>query len=346
MACYGGIDFLQKAAALADSPSRLVVRTTAIVVALMSLVGVLISKSSFANIEDILIFAGINSTFFAIGSMARITALKKIPAAYVFPLAKTSAVLLILISVIFFGDRPDVWQWAGIVLSVSLVLIVGRGISSTSSAHENLRFPHAGRFQGFLLALAAASCTTITIIAGKYASTRAPHLSFMFVSYSLVVGHTFLIERIFLREKSIASRSGANQGGDPLINGDEAIAGKVCTVHPINDQEVGSKTAPTMQKCTEAGQEAPASIWDRHPLESSRRKRAMLFGAGIGALNFFGYLAVLSAFAGGPLALIQGISSTSFVIPIVLSAIVFGERLDTRRSIIVALAVVSVILQR
>ena len=71
----------------------------------------------------------------------------------------------------------------------------------------------------------------------------------------------------------------------------------------------------------------------------------MYFGVGIGALNFFGYLAVLSAFAGGPLALIQGISSTSFVIPILFSALVFGEKLDKRKTAIVLMAVVSVILQ-
>jgi len=325
MACYGGIDFLQKAAALADSPSRLVVRTTAIVVASMSLVAVIITGSSFATIEDILVYAGINSTFFAIGSMARITALKKIPAAYVFPVTKTSAVLLILISVIFFGDDPTLWQWTGIILSVVLVILVARGISKPGSSHENARFPQSHRVTGFVLALVSASCTTITILAGKFASTRAPHLSYMLVSYSLVVLHTILIERLFFRTPSDGERAGANAGGDPVINGDVAIAAGQCNEEPANGERF--------------------RFWERHPEQACRTRRAMYFGVGIGALNFFGYLAVLSAFAGGPLALIQGISSTSFVIPILFSALVFGEKLDKRKTAIVLMAVVSVILQ-
>lgn len=352
MACYGGIDFLQKAAALADSPSRLVVRTTAIVVAFMSLVAVIASGSSFAALETILLYAGINSTFFAIGSMARITALKKIPAAYVFPVTKTSAVLLILISVVVFGDQPDVWQWTGILLSILLVLLVARGISRPGSQRDEERFPRQERLSGFVLALTSASCTTITILAGKFASTEAPHVSYMFVSYSLVVMHTFIIERIFLKDQRQARDAGANPGGDPLINGDVAVASGVCSEHPTQraaaEETADSLPSGTDSWGTESGQLKPQRIrfWERHPHERCRTRRAIWFGAGIGALNFFGYLSVLSAFAGGPLALIQGISSTSFVIPIILSAIVFGEHLDWKKTAIVGLAIVSVILQR
>lgn len=345
MVCYGGIDFLHKAAAVADSPSRIVVRTTAIVVALLSLAGVILTGSGFENWRGILLYAAINSTFFALGSMARITALKKLPAAYVFPVAKTSAVLLILISVIFLGDRPDVSQWAGIVLSVGLVVWVGRGLARDNSAASVARFPHEHRMAGFILALASASCTTITVTTGKFASSEVPHLSFMLVSYGLVVVHTFVIEWLFLRNKPerhvpVPDTAGATAVGDAALDEPSvALASAAIAREPVPGRSVAKRIA---------GQMRQTSGRLRRVLRADSRhvRRAIMFGSGIGTLNFAGYLLILQAFAGGPLALIQGISSTSFVIPIILSALVFGEKLDARRGVVVALAVVSVVLQR
>jgi drug/metabolite transporter (DMT)-like permease len=288
LVCYGGIDFLQKAAARADSSPSLVVRISAAVVAGFSLLAVLITGEAARAFSDIVLFAAINSTFFALGSMARITALKKLPAAYVFPVAKLNSVLLIIIAVIFFGDRPDLSQWTGIVLSVFLVVGVGYNFSrdqSETDASGREQFPKEGRAGGFLLALAAASCITVSVLTGKFASTRVPLFSYMFVSYSLVVLYTFVLARV--------------------------RASSHC---PAEEDKPG-------------------------------RRRTHLYGAGIGVLNFAGYFLILKALSSGPLALIQGISSTSFVIPILLAAVFFKERLTLRRSLVVVCAVVSVILQ-
>jgi len=293
LVCYGGVDFLQKAAARADAVVSQVVRISAIVVAGFSLAAALITgeaaegfcAEAFSNIA---LFAAINSTFFALGSMARITALKKLPAAYVFPVAKLNSVLLILIAVIFLGDRPNFSQWLGIILSVCLVIGVGYGFSrdrSEADASGREYFPQEGRSAGFLLALAAATCITISVLAGKFASTRVPLFSYMFVSYSLVVLYTFVIARVR------ASRHETTANADA-------------------------------------------------PLRVSAR-----YGAALGVLNFFGYYLVLKALASGPLALIQGISSTSFVIPIILSALIFKERLTLMRSLVVVIAVIAIVLQ-
>jgi len=315
LVCYGGIDFTYKAAARADSPSHLVVRTSAFVVAGLSLFAALITGSSLRAWQDIALYAAINSTFFALGSIARISALKKLPAAYVFPVAKLNSVLLILIAVVFFGDRPSPAQWLGIALSVSLVVWVGRGLSRGAGARplpltapvgageddEERLFPREGRMRGFLLALATATCVTISIVAGKFASASVPHFSYMFVSYSLVVLHTLCIERFFTRKPGPAP--------------DDTLA----------------PPAPMR----------PPAAWFRGEIA----KRAYTYGVCIGALNFAGYYLILNALATGPLALIQGISSTSFIIPIALSALIFKERLDLRRSLVIACALLSVVLQ-
>ena len=340
--CYGGIDFTHKAAARADCPTYLVVRVTAIVVAGLSLFAMLVTQSGMSAWQDILLYAVINSTFFALGSMARITALKKLPAAYVFPVAKLNSVLLILIAVIFFGDRPSLAQWAGIALSLLLVLFVGSSLSRDSGESTGAvggaggadndapdgalaakpalarvpeqTFPREGRMAGFLLALAAASCVTISVVAGKFASTSVPLFSYMFVSYALVVFHTLCIERVFTRSRKTRPP---------------------CRRLRANILFTRSrKTRPTDAVRREA------------LLQEAGVKRACIYGGCVGVLNFAGYYLILNALAEGPLALIQGISSTSFVIPIVLSAFIFKERLNLRRSLVVACAIAAVILQQ
>lgn len=74
------------------------------------------------------------------------------------------------------------------------------------------------------------------------------------------------------------------------------------------------------------------------------KKKIALFGSIIGILNFAGYFLVLSAFATGPLSLIQGISSNSFVIPIILAIIIFKEKFTYKNAIVVALAILSILL--
>ena len=73
-------------------------------------------------------------------------------------------------------------------------------------------------------------------------------------------------------------------------------------------------------------------------------KKTIMFGIIIGILNFTGYLCVLNAFETGPLTLIQGISSNSFVIPIILSIIVFKEKFGWKNFIVVVLSVITIII--
>lgn len=74
------------------------------------------------------------------------------------------------------------------------------------------------------------------------------------------------------------------------------------------------------------------------------KKKTILFGIIIGILNFSGYFMVLKAFAIGPLSLIQGISSNSFIIPVILSVIVFKEKFTYKNLIVIILAIVSILL--
>ena len=78
--------------------------------------------------------------------------------------------------------------------------------------------------------------------------------------------------------------------------------------------------------------------------KKSGRKFTLCFGVMIGILNFVGYLALLTSYRTGEVSVIQPIFSTSIVIPIVLSAVVFKERMTTRQILAVFLTIISIVL--
>ena len=73
---------------------------------------------------------------------------------------------------------------------------------------------------------------------------------------------------------------------------------------------------------------------------------AVIIGIAMGLLNFAGFYAFLSALAVGPLSIIVSIMGLHFVIPIILSTVIYSEKLTMFRILGVLLTIVSVILLR
>jgi drug/metabolite transporter (DMT)-like permease len=272
---YGGIDFMYKAAAHYNCSAARILNISAISVALLSLAFVFATNSRFVNTKFLILFAVINSSFFAVGSIAKIKALKRIPSSYAFPITKLNSVFLVLYSLILFNDNPTAMQWIGIVISLSIPIYLGFSMKKNSEKSGNFEFG------GLLFAIGAALSTSVSMLTGKYASESVPKINYMFVSYSLVVIYTFLINKLRPEQK------------------------------------------------------------EKTPFKFS--DKTFLFGTGIGILNFAGYYFVLMAFSSGPLSLIQGVASNSFVISVLLSVIIFKEKFTLKNAIIVALALISIV---
>jgi len=75
-------------------------------------------------------------------------------------------------------------------------------------------------------------------------------------------------------------------------------------------------------------------------------RRGWSCGAVLGALNFLGYLLILEAFAGGPLALIQPLFATSMLIGVQLSRRVLGEQVSMRQGLALGCALAALVLIR
>ena len=77
-----------------------------------------------------------------------------------------------------------------------------------------------------------------------------------------------------------------------------------------------------------------------------QRKEALLIGLFMGVLNFFGFYALLKAMATGPLSAIALLTGMHFVIAIILSVLVYRERLTPRRVTAVLLTLLAVLLMK
>ena len=276
---YGIINFIYKIAAVHKCPSHQIVNISATTISVLSLIIILLTKSEFLNFKQILLFAIINSAFFGLGSIVKIQSLKLIPSSFAFPITKLNAVFLIIYALIIFNDKPTWNQWIGIGISLSMLVFISLSIKKENKTGS---FDKKKQIIGLLLALLAAFSTSISMLTGKFASTEVPKLNYIFVSYSLVMIYTFIINKTIYRKKQIKNKK--------------------------------------------------------------MNKKILIFGFAIGILNFSGYYLILSAFATGKLSLIQGISSNSFIIPIILSIIIFKEKFNYKNAIVLILAILSIIL--
>ena len=73
------------------------------------------------------------------------------------------------------------------------------------------------------------------------------------------------------------------------------------------------------------------------------RADAVIIGVIMGVLNFVGFYAFLAALAIGPLSIIVSIMGLHFIIPIILSTIIYSEKLTPLRILGIVLTAVSVI---
>jgi uncharacterized membrane protein len=80
--------------------------------------------------------------------------------------------------------------------------------------------------------------------------------------------------------------------------------------------------------------------------EGGHQKEAVIIGILMGLLNFAGFFAFLAALEAGPLSLIATIVGMHFVISIVLSAIIYREKIKATGMVGFLLAIISIILLR
>jgi drug/metabolite transporter (DMT)-like permease len=271
------MNFLFKVAANQGLNANRLVTLVGASVSLMALVILLLQHTQAWTLftRTVCFYALLNGTFFGLGSLAKYAALKRVPTAVVFPLNRLNAVLVMLVGVVVFHERPRPLQYVGIVAGLGVLVLIAL---ERRPRHQRRLYS-----AGILLALLSAIFTTVSMTVGKLlAETGQDRLAYICVSYALVFGWTLGISHMDRHTRGIFTRR------------------------------------PSSQE------------W--------------LFGIGIGILNLAGYFMVLQAFGSGPISLSQAIFSSSIIIPILLAALIYRERLTPLRIAAVALAMLAVIL--
>lgn len=83
------------------------------------------------------------------------------------------------------------------------------------------------------------------------------------------------------------------------------------------------------------------------PQEAGQRTRPALFiGLAMGVTNFFGYYALLRALATGPLAIIAPLVGMYFIMAVLLSFLVYRERISRQQLLAIVLTVMSILLMK
>jgi drug/metabolite transporter (DMT)-like permease len=243
-------------------------------VTVISGIAFLLFGATVLDIRFLLVVGLANSIAFLAATVSHIEALKRLPAGIAYPLIRLDAVLVVVISLLFFHERVSATQGTGIVLAVGAALLIAR----QRTGGEESSTTSTG---GFLFVAAAILAGTAAAVSSRFAALGTDKTAFMAVSYGL---STLFITGI----------------------------------------GVGRKTGP-------------ASAGLRGPF---------LIGFTMGVLNVAGYYAYLEGLARGPLSLVTVITGMHFVVAIVLSILIYRERMTPIRLLGIILTIISLVLLR
>ena len=205
---YGILNFLFKAAAERGHDADGLVTIVGLSVALLAwgTFWTTTPQPWAETTRPVLIYAFFNGLFFALGSLAKYGALKRAPAAIVFPLNRLNTLAVMAIGFTFFHEVPRPMQILGIMAGISVLGVI--------TLEQRAHFRGAGQkvvAAGILLALASAVFTSLSMTVGKLlAESSTNRLAYIGASYTLVF--FFTLGRSLLARRNRSEPSGRRVG--------------------------------------------------------------------------------------------------------------------------------------
>ncbi|MGM0442121.1 MAG: EamA family transporter [Elusimicrobiota bacterium] len=192
---YGTINVLYKLGTRRNYSGLKLLHFQALSVSLISLAFLIFTGNLTVEIgalKYLFLFAALNSFFFAAGTVLKITALRYIPVNIAMPLDKLNTAFVILIGVVFLGERPTGQQYLGMLLAFFTVMLLSTAGKEKSDKRKELKT------KGIIIIITAALVVSFSITVGKLASTRVPKINYIFLSYSFVFVYTYLTKRYLI----------------------------------------------------------------------------------------------------------------------------------------------------
>ena len=266
--------FLYKVSAERNCPTSWTTFSFMATVTLISVLFFLVLREPVLDHKMLWMIALWNSAAFVLGTLTHIEALKHVPSGIAYPVIRLNMVLVILFSVFYFDDHLSLYQVAGMVIAVAVIVLLARDAGQGKGAYGNVR-------KGLVLAFLSLFFGAMASISSKFAALYANKLGFMALSYFM--GTLFamgLVQRMKTRD------------------------------------------------------------------QRKHLKEAIVIGIVMGIFNFAGFYFFLAALASGPLSLVITVTGMHFALAVVLSVIVYKERITFARALAVVLTMVSVFFLR
>ncbi|RQW83414.1 MAG: DMT family transporter [Geobacter sp.] len=135
-------------------------------------------NASIPDLSFLLLVGLANSLAFLLATVTHIEALKKLPARIAYPLIRLDAVLVVVISFLFFHEQVVGRQQIGIALALAAVLLIARErVAGGEVVHKSAK--------GFLFVAAAILAGAAAAVSSRFAAQGTDKIAFMAVSYGL-----------------------------------------------------------------------------------------------------------------------------------------------------------------
>ncbi len=154
------------------------------------------SDEVLKNLTWLIILSLVNSLTFFADTIVTIEALRHLPTTIVYPLARMSAVLVVLFSVVYFQDQLSGYQIIGIALAIGVILTLTRVTDEERREGRNVR-------RGITLIVLAVLSGAVAAISSKFAALHTNHMAFIALTYTLSMFFSLALRKPF--EKSGAS---------------------------------------------------------------------------------------------------------------------------------------------
>ncbi|MEZ4599741.1 MAG: EamA family transporter [Syntrophotaleaceae bacterium] len=190
----GGQRFLYKVAAEAGCNAAMTTLSFMGSVALFSWIAYFAEGAVFLQPGPLLIVGLVNSVGFLGSSLASIEALKELPASVAYTLTRLSTVLVVIFSLLYFGERLSTTQSIGVILALAVLLLFAGKWEDGGERAGNYR-------RGFFLAILAILAGAAASISSKFAAMYVDKFGFMAVSYSFGALFSILARKQLLPDK-------------------------------------------------------------------------------------------------------------------------------------------------
>lgn len=161
---YGLQNFLYKVAAERQCNSTWLTMSFMGTVMVLGWMIVVVIGSAPANYSNLILLSVINALSFLITVIARVEALKHLPASVAYPIIRMSLLLVVIYAVVALGERLNTLQIIGFALALVVIVLLARQKNQGDVTPEHFR-------KGLLLALLALVFSAVASIVGKTAAT-------------------------------------------------------------------------------------------------------------------------------------------------------------------------------